>query len=364
MLLAHKIRLKPNKDQESYFIQAAGTARFTYNWALAEWIRQHETGQKPSVFGLKKHFNAIKHEQFPWVANVTKCASEQAFTDVGTAFANFFRGLKNGQKVGYPKFKSKKRTAPSFYVANDQFSLDGRFIRVPKLGRVRMREELRFDGKIMGARITRDGNHWFVAIQVEVDIDVPFNGNEPIGIDLGIKTLMTLSDGTVVENQRYSIKHEKRLRKINKKLSRQVKGSNNWWKTVHKLRSIHAKIRDCRNDYAHKLTSHISKNYGIIGVENLNAAGMIQNHKLAKHIADASFGELVRQLEYKQHIYGSFVQKVDRWFASSKTCSGCGQTQDMPLSVRTYRCESCGLIIDRDLNAAINIKNEAIRLAY
>lgn len=364
MLLAHKIRLKPNNAQAEHFARAAGVARFVYNWGLAEWKRQYEAGEKPTAFGIKKQFNAIKHEEFPFVLEVTKCAPEQAFADLGAAFSNFFRRLKNGEKeLGYPSFKSKKRTKPSFYLANDSISFDGKYVRMPKLGWVKMAEPLRFDGKIMGARVNRDGNHWFISVQVEIEMDDFDNGNPPVGIDLGISKLMTLSDGTVAENQRFSIKNERRLRKLNKKLSRQVKGSNNWWKTAHKLRQLHARIRNCRQDWLHKWTSYIAANYGMIGIENLNAKGMMANHKLAKHIADTSFGEIARMLGYKQHIYGSHVVMIDRWFPSSKMCCDCGHIQDMPLSARTHRCESCGSVKDRDLNAAINIEVEATRLA-
>ena len=363
MILAHKIRLKPNKAQATYFAKASGVARLAYNWGLAEWKRLYEAGEKPSAFGIKKAFNAIKREQFPFVLEVTKTAPEQAFADLGKAFSNFFRGLKKGQDVGFPKFKSKKRSRQAFYVSNDQFRVDGKHIRIPKLGWVRMAEVLRFDGKIMGARVGRDGNHWFVSIQVEMSHQPFENKLPPVGIDMGIKQLLTLSDGVVAENQRYTLRYEKRLRVLNKKLSRQVKGSNNWWKTVDKLRQLHTKIRNCRQDWLHKWTTFIASNYGLIGLEDLNAKGMMQNHRLAKHIADTSFGEIVRQIEYKQHLFGSRVVKISRWFPSSKTCSACGAVQDMPLSVREYLCECCGLRLDRDVNAAINIKNEALRFA-
>ncbi len=362
MILAHKIRLKPNQTQLNYFARAAGVARFTYNWALSEWKQWYELGEKPSAYSLKKQFNAIKHEQFPFVVEVTKCAAEQAFADVGKAFRNFFRGLKKGQKVGYPKFKSKKRTRPSFYLSNDQFRFDGKRVKMPHIGLVKMREALRFDGKVMSARVGRDGNHWFISVQVEIDAPLVENNGGAVGIDLGISKLMTLSDGTVVENQRYTLKNEKRLRKLNKKLSRQVKGSSNWWKTVCKLRQLHAKIRNCRQDWIHKVTSAICANNRLVIIEDLNAKGMMANHRLAKHIADTSFGEIARQLAYKQHLYGSELVKISRWFPSSKTCSDCGHIQDMPLSDRVHVCRACGTTKDRDLNAAINIKNEGLRL--
>lgn len=365
MNLTHKIRLNPTKEQENYFKKACGVSRFVYNWGLAEWKRRYENGENPNHYELKKQFNSIKREQFSFILDVHRDASSQPFINLGKAFSNFFRGLKNNQKVGYPKFKSKKRSKNSFYMANDKFSVDGNWIRIPRLGWVNMTEPLRFDGKILSGTVNRDGNKWFVSITVEVSINEKyFNNLEPVGVDLGIKTLLTLSNGIVAENQRTTLKHARRLRMLNKKLSRQIKGSNNWWKTVNKLRALHTKIRNQRQDYIHKWTTCIASNYGFVAVEDLNASGMLKNKKLAKHIQDVSFYETVRQLEYKQYIYGSVVQKVSRWFPSSKTCSECGWIYDnLTLDIREFICNNCGVVIDRDLNAAINIKNEGLRLA-
>lgn len=363
--LAHKIRLKPNKNQLAYFNRASGVARFTYNWALAEWQRQYEAGGFPSIYGLKKEFNAIKRDKFPFVMEVHRDCTSQPFFHLGRAFASFFRRLKKGvNKPGYPRFKSKKRSRPSFYIANDKLRVEGKRIRIPRLGWVKLAEPLRFAGKIMGATVGRDGNHWFVSIGVDIgEVDRFDNGQPSVGIDLGIYKLMTLSDGVVAENQRYTLKHEKRLRRLNKKLARQVKGSNNWWKTVYKLRQLHSDIRNRRQDWLHKWTSYIASHYGLIGLENLNTKGMLQNHRLAKHLADVAFGEITRQLEYKQHLYGSRLQKIDRWFPSSQLCADCGNQKPMPQGVVIYECHICGMVRDRDENAAINIKREAVRLA-
>lgn len=365
MLLAHKIHLKPNKAQANYFDRASGVSRFTYNWALAEWKRQYEAGEKPRAYSLKKQFNAVKWDEFPFVTEVHRDCSSQPFTNVGKAFANFFRSLKKGQDVGYPRFKSKKRTRPSFYMANDKFRVEGKRIRMPVLGWVKMAEALRFVGKLMSATVGRDGNHWFVSIQVQVAHTPFYNGLDPVGIDLGISKLMTLSDGIVAENQRYTLKSERRRRKLNKKLSRQVKGSHNWWKTVYKLRELHTKIRHARQDWLHKWTTYVASNYGLIGIEDLNVKGMLANHRLAKHIADVAFAEIARQLEYKQVLYGCRLQKIGRWFPSSKTCCECGwYNPDLTLADRAFVCQQCGWLAERDVNAALNIKYEALRLAY
>jgi putative transposase len=169
MILAHKIRLHPNKEAATYFAKASGIARLAYNWGLAEWKRQYEAGGKPSAYSVNKAFNAIKRSEYPFVLEVTKYAPAQAFRDLDKAFANFFRGLKKGQDVGFPRFKSKKRSRQTFYVGNDHFVVNGKYIRIPKLGWVKMAEELRLDGKIMNCRIGRTGNNWYASIQVEID---------------------------------------------------------------------------------------------------------------------------------------------------------------------------------------------------
>ena len=202
MIKAHKIRLNPTPEQANYFARAAGTARFTFNWALAEWQRQYEAGEKPSALTLKKQFNAIRREQFPWSYEVTKCAIEGAFMDVAAAFKHFFQGQKAGRKTGYPKFKSKKRSRQSFYLANDKFTVGDHWIAVPKLGRVNMAEKLRFSGKILSARISKTADSWFVSISVEMSEQIVFNTNPPGGVDVGLNRLATLSDGRRYENQR------------------------------------------------------------------------------------------------------------------------------------------------------------------
>lgn len=163
MIRAHRIRLNPTPEQVAYFVRARGTRRFVYNWGLAEWQRQHASGDKPSALALKKQFNAIKGEQFPWVYEVTKCVVEGAFMDLGEAFARFFEGRKAGKRMGYPRFKSKKRSRDGFYVANDKFSLQGHRVQLPHIGWVNMAETLRFAGKVMSARITRSTQWWFVS---------------------------------------------------------------------------------------------------------------------------------------------------------------------------------------------------------
>src|SRR5205085_2704625 len=192
MIKAHKIRLNPTDEQAVYFAKAAGTARFVWNWALAEWNRQYEAGEKPTAFKLKKQFNEIRREQFPWSWDVTKNASDHPFLDLGKAFTTFFKGVKSGKRKGRPKFKSKKRSKASFYLANDQVELGDHRIWIPKLGWVNMAETLRFQGRVTGARITKTAAWWFVSIQVEMPDEQPDPRTAVVGIDVGLNRLATL----------------------------------------------------------------------------------------------------------------------------------------------------------------------------
>src|SRR2546427_2592804 len=198
MIKAHKIRLHATTEQVVYFAKAAGTTPFVWNWALAEWKRHYEAGEKPTAFKLKKQFNAIRREQFPWTWEVSKNASDQPFLDLGKAFTAFFEG-----KARRPRFKSKKRSKPSFYLANDQFVLGDHRIWVPKLGWVNMAENLRFKGKVTGVRITKTADWWFASIQVEIPDANPVERPAAIGIDVGLNRLATLSTGEEYENQAF-----------------------------------------------------------------------------------------------------------------------------------------------------------------
>src|ERR1700730_17497158 len=222
MIKAHKIRLNPTPEQAVYFAKAAGTGRFVWNWALAEWNRHYEAGEKPTALKLKKQFNEIRREQFPWTWEVTKNASDQPFLDLGKAFTAFFEG-----RARRPRFKSKKRSRASLYLANDQFELGDHRIWVPKLGWVNMAENLRFKGKAMGARITKKADWWFVSLTVEIPAVLPEKSQAAVGIDVGLNRLVTLSTGEGYENQAFLKTTLKKLRQANKRLHRRKPGSKN-----------------------------------------------------------------------------------------------------------------------------------------
>src|SRR3989442_11603872 len=375
MKRSHVIRLNPTPDQEVYFRKACGVTRHAYNWALDRWKAARAEGKRVTMKALKREYNSIKGEQFPWVYETTKCAPEQAFADLGQAFANYWRmkeegtqpklkhPRKDGEEAGFPRFKSKKRDRLSFYLANDKFSVDGHTLRVPKLGDVNMTEELRFAGKIMSATISYRAGWWFVSMAVEVEHETPPYRGGTVGIDLGIKTLATCSDGERFENQKHYRQSLGRIKGLSKGLSRKGEGSQNWWKQAQKLAKAHYRVACQRQDTLHKMTKRVARTYALIGLEDLNTKGMLANHCLAQAVSDASFFEVKRQLLYKAEQHGGYVQLVNRWFPSSKTCHACGWIkEDLTLADRVWVCRQCGTVHDRDLKAAIMVETEAIRL--
>ena len=364
MIISHKIRLAPNNKQATYFAKAAGTARFAYNWALAEWQTQYaawkndHTQPKPSQFSLRKQLNAIKREQFPWMLDVTKNAPQMAIIQLGAAFNNFFAG-----RAKYPQFKKKGKSRDSFTLTNDQFTINGCRIRIPNLGLVRMRETLRFSGKILSATISRTADQWFASITVDTQDHnhlPPVENQGTVGVDLGVSALATLSTG---ENVVGAMPHKallSRLKRLSRSLSRKVRGSANRHKAKQKLAKLHARIANIRQDNLHQLTTDLTRRFHTIGIEDLNVSGMVKNRHLSRAISDMGFFEFRRQLEYKAAMRGSVVVVADRFFASSKTCSACGEKIDkLPLSVRQWECPCCGESHDRDVNAAINLANYA-----
>ena len=345
---SHKIELKPNNVQATYFAKCAGTARFAWNWALAYSISEYQAGRPIGWMDLKKSFNVIKSLRFPWVSEVSKCPAEQAIRNLGTAFKNMWN---NGK--GYPNFK-KKGVNDSFYVSNDQFKIDGKKVRIPKLGWVNLREELRFKGKILSATVSKKAGKWFISIAVELEVQEPKTNNSAVGIDLGITTFGALSDGSFIANPKPLKNLLKKLRRLNKELSRRVKGGKNWLKTKLKLQKLYVKIANIRSDFIHKFTSKLAEKYGYIMIEDLNVKGMAKTN-LARSILDQAFGETRRQLEYKVQN----VIAINRWFPSSKTCSECGTYyKDFGRNEDKMRCCS-GL--NRDFNASINILIEGLR---
>jgi len=363
MIKAHKIRLHPTAEQQVYFAKAAGTARFVWNWALAQWNQQFEAGEHPTALKLKKQFNAIRREHFPWAWEVTKNASDQPFLDLGKAFTAFFEG-----KARRPRFKSKKRSKASFYLANDQFELGDHRVWIPKLGWVNMAENLRFTGKITGARVTRTADWWFLSITVEVPDERSEKRTAAVGIDVGLNRLATLSTGEEYENQAFLKTALGKLRQANKRLHRRKLGSKNREKARRQVARLHYRITCLRDDVLHKLTTRIASCYGMVGIEDLNLKGLLKNRHLSRSFSDAALGKLLSLLTSKVEQRGGRVIKVGRFFPSSKTCHCCGwKWNDMELSDRNFLCQNptCTyyqVAQDRDHNAALCILGEALRL--
>lgn len=363
MFVAHRIRLDPNNVQATYFARAAGIARFAYNWALEAWKKQYEawkmdpTLPKLNEGALRRQLNAIKREQFPWMLEVTKNAPQIAIMQLGRAFENFF-----AKRAGFPSFRKKGRD-DRFSLSNDKFRIQDKRIRIPKLGWVRMHETLRFAGHIVSASISRVADHWYVSITVDTPepSGPPVENQGAVGVDLGITTLATLSTEEKFAGPKALRTLLERLRRLSHSFSRKVKGSRNRARARLKLARLHEKIANMRCDSLHKLSNSITRRFHTIGIEDLNVKGMMANSRLARAVSDMGFHELRRQLEYKSAWRGGHVVIVDRWFPSSKLCSCCGDKREaLDLRTRHWTCSGCGTQHDRDVNAAINVRNMAV----
>lgn len=391
--IAHKIELVPNNKQKTYFRKAFGCARFAYNWGLAEAKKRYEAGEKFSWMDIQKSFASIKEKDFPFTYEVTKYASEKPFKQLGHAFNKFFKDLKKGI-VSYPQFKRKKDNCGRFYFSgvklyefatkhpmfkNQQLDVYGKkqYVFVPVLGPVKLRERVRFNGKIKGVVISQSGDRYFASFNMMITEDEykrthahlkEFTKEKSVGVDVGVKSALVLSDGIAIESPKPL---KKNLRKI-KRLSRQLekrshaktkqerlegkKKSNNYKKLSVKLSNVYRRTSNIRRDFTHKVTTILTTHYGLIAMEDLNVKEMAQNHRLSQSISDVAFGEIGRQIEYKSKYNGIVVKKADRFYPSSKTCSICGNIKhDLRLSERTYRCDKCGAVIDRDYNASLNL---------
>jgi putative transposase len=364
VLFAHRIRLEPNNMQATGLSKAAGVARFAYNWALGEWQRQYDLSKtdpalpRPNETALRRQLNAIKRAAFPWMLEVTKNAPQMAIIQLGHAFENFFNGAAR-----YPKFRRKGHD-DRFTITNDQFKIEDKRIRIPKLGWVRMREYLRYAGHIVSATIARHAGRWYASITVDTpdDPQLPQAENQGVvGVDLGITALATLSNGEKVAGPKALKTLLNKMRQLGRSLAKKVKGSHNRAKAKMKLAKLHAKIADMRRDCLHKLTTDLTRRFHTIVIEDLNVKGMLKNHCLARAIADMGFHEFRRQLTYKTARRGGTLIVADRWYASSKLCSNCGyKLASLDLGTRQWACPACQLIHDRDVNAAINLRGLAV----
>jgi IS605 OrfB family transposase len=392
---AYRFALDLTPAQERVVLAHAGAARVAHNWALApvKAVMDQRAAERTygvpgeqltpavswSLPALRKAWNAVKHEVAPWWAECSK----EAFNTGLDALA---RGLKNwadsrtgkraGRPVGFPRFKSRRRTVPSvrFTTGTIRIEPDRMHVVLPRLGRLKLHESARKlarrldngTARIMSATVRRDGGRWHVAFCVEVERTgrTPARPDSVAGVDVGIKHLAVLSTGEPAENPRHLVQAQGKLRALGRALSRKQgpdrraarRPSNRWRRAAGRLGRAHARVANLRRDGLHKLTTRLTREFGTVVVEDLNVTGMLGNRRLARHLADAGFAELRRQLAYKTTWNGGRLIVADRWYPSSKTCSGCGAVKTkLALSERAYECEACGLVLDRDLNAARNL---------
>jgi putative transposase len=359
---AYKYRFYPTDEQRVALAQTFGCVRFVYNWGLHSRSTAYKArGEKLSYNDLAALLPDLK-KQCHWLGDISSVPIQQSLRHLDRAFKNFFEG-----RATYPTFKKKQHAQSATYASN-AFKWDGKTLTLAKMDApldIRWHRPFPTDSKPSSITITKDcANRYFISILVECEIEPLPVGNEMVGLDLGIKSMVALSTGESVGNPRYFAKDEKRLAKAQRRHAKKKKGSKNRNKARVKVARVRARINDRRRDYQHKLSTRIVRENQVMCVESLAVKNMVKNHSLAKAISDVGWGEFVRQLEYKSKWYGRTLVKIDQWYPSSKTCSACKQVLDsLPLDIREWVCPECGTVHDRDTNAAVNILAEGLSVA-
>ena len=352
----HKITLDPTFKQRRWFSQQCGYARFAYNQALSDFKIGLDTDNFQSWQTLNNNFNKTKQGD-DWTSSQDQRAALYAIKNLGQGIANWV-----SKRAKFPKFKGRGHKQ-SFTTDAQAVRVEGKKIKLPKIGWIKTFQELRFVGKIIKVTISRTAHRWFVPITVETeDTEAVDNSTHPvIGIDVGINTLATLSDGTKYDNPRPLKRYERKLKREQRKLSRRVFKSKNWFKQKAKIARTHYRIACIRNDAHHKGTTDIVNRASGIAIETLKITNMLKNRKLAKALSDSALGGFLNKLKTKADAFGIPVLEAPQFYASSKTCSNCGhKKKELKLSERTYHCSQCDYQIDRDVNAAINLKHLAV----
>jgi putative transposase len=366
VLRAYKTELDLNNVQKTTCLRHAGAARWAYNWGLARKMEAYRNGEKvPTAIDLHRKLNVLKRGELSWMYAVSKCAPQEALRNLDQAYAHFFRRAKEkkaGKKVqvGFPKFKSKKDGVGSFRLTGAIHVFENA-IQLPRLGRLRLKERgyLPVEGAhVLSASLSERAGRWFVSVQVEKNQPELMETAKPVvGVDLGILALATISDGTRVENPHALKSDLNKIKRLQREVSRRQQGSANREKARQKSAKAHMRVANVRKNALHQVTSLLARTKSAVVLEDLNVSGMMKNHHLAQAIVDVGFYEFRRQMVYKGQWYGCKVILADPFYPSSKRCSHCGHTKvKMDLSERVYICDHCGLRIDRDLNAAINLE--------
>jgi putative transposase len=362
---AYRTKLRTTTTQAAYFEGCAGVARFVYNWALADRKSRYEQGLSTNKFEQKKRFNSLKTTEFPWLAQYPQVIGERAFDNLDNAYNKFFQRVKEGkEKPGFPRFKNRHNSRRSFCLGVNRIHIEHGRVKLPHIGWIKLAEKGYIPStgsegiKLYRVTISEQAGEWFISAQMEVPDPRPLPLHGTVGIDLGVKALATTSDGSTFNNPKTLRRYEKRLARLQRELFRRQKGSSNRNKTRAKIAKLHNRIGNVRSHTLHNISAHVVYNRrpACVVVENLDVRGMGKNHRLAKAVNDAAMGKLRRQIEYKAAWSGVRVVVANRFYPSSKRCSGCGHVKEsLALSERTYICENCGVVLDRDLNAALNL---------
>ncbi len=355
---SQQIELDPNNKQATLMSQHAGYARVAFNFGLSSFKVGLDNDEWRTYVDIKREFNTVKYDAFDWCKELSQNASKNAIHNLGDAVTRWQKGQNN-----FPTYK-KRSDRISYQADNGTGTVEvyKNRINLPKIGWVRMREELRYTGTISKVVVSKRNNRWFVSILIDCDISnfnyqpPLFDNKAPMGIDVGINTLATCSNGDTYDNPRPLRRYERKLARANRALSRKIKGSQNWQKAKSVLSGVHYRIACLREDAHHQASIRIVRKASAIGIETLNISGLLKNRKLAKALSDSALSRFLRMLKYKADRRRIPITEADQFFASSKMCSNCGhKKKDLVLSDRRYHCSECGLDIDRDLNAAINL---------